>query len=96
MSRHDVCLWEIVSLRMRLFPFAGPVRRIWGFPMSLQMLGKDCASPRVLRGVVDNTGEARGVDEEIFEGCHAMIQHFQQLCNQKKVTLAPCSFCYRC
>lgn len=69
----------------RLFRFAGPVRRILGFPMSLQMLARDCASPRVLRGVVDTTGEAKGVDEEIYEGCNAMIRHFQQLCQQKMV-----------
>jgi len=53
--------------------------------MSLQMLGRDCASPRVLRGVVDATGEPKGADEEIFEGCNTMIRHFEQLCHQKMV-----------
>jgi len=53
--------------------------------MSLQMLGRDCASPRVLRSVIDTTGELKGVDEEIYEGCNAMIGNFEQLCHQKMV-----------
>lgn len=66
----------------------GPVRRILGFPMSLQMLRRDCASrPRALRAVIDTTGEPKGVDEEIYEGCNAMIQSYQQSCHQKKITV---------
>ncbi|XP_024391656.1 inactive protein kinase SELMODRAFT_444075 isoform X1 [Physcomitrium patens] len=66
---------------------SGPVRRIWGFPMSLQILGGECASHRVLRGVIDNSRGTKEVDDEIVEGCTAMIQHFQAVCNQKKIAI---------
>ena len=55
--------------------------------MSLQMLGRDCASPRILRGVIDNSREIKDVDEEIYDGCVSMVQHFQSICDQKKVGL---------
>lgn len=53
--------------------------------MSLQMLGKDCASPRILRSVIDNSRATKEVDEEIYDGCVTIIQNFQSLCDQKKV-----------
>lgn len=65
---------------------SGPVRRIWGFPMSLQILGKDCASPRILRGVIDASRGTKEADEEVREACNAMIQDFEPLCTQKKVS----------
>lgn len=53
--------------------------------MSLQMLGKDCASTRILRSVIDHSRATKEVDEEIYDACVSMIQQFQSLCDQKKV-----------
>ena len=58
--------------------------------MSLQRLGRDCATPRTWGGAVDGSKDTKKVvEEDVRQSCSNLIQEYQELCNQKKVRHRP-------